>query len=614
VAAFAPAALLAAGRHRVDGVRPLDTDHPVSETRRVRVVTGTGNPAAVADTAREAGLDVTSLAPYRDHHWFTPAEASREHAAARAERAAVLLTAKDAVRWPTPPETRAALVLHVRWEWVTGGEGGRAARAGGCTMSESADVLVLGSGLAGLSLALAAARFSDVLVLTKKEDSESNTNYAQGGIAAVFGRADSFREHERDTLRCGAGLCDRAVVHQVIHEGPQRVRELESLGVGFSRSGSGYALGREGGHSRRRIVHAADFTGRAIEEVLLERIPQSSARAGAGEPPGRGPDARVPHAARRGARRARRVLGCLRARPPERPRRAGDRALHVVATGGCGKVYLYTSNPDVATGDGVAMAYRAGVAVRNLEFIQFHPTCLYHPKAKSFLLSEALRGEGAVLRALDGTRFMPHYHRDAELAPRDVVARAIDREMKRRGDPYVTLDISHLPARRIRERFPNICAELERFGFDLTREPIPVVPAAHYMCGGIQANLAGRTSVDGLLAIGEVACTGLHGANRLASNSLLEALVGAHHATAEVERRLARVRRAPRAESWSERGTRPALEKVLFDHNWDAVRRTMWDLVGIVRTDQRLAVAAARLDLMGRRSTTTSAGCSSLPT
>jgi L-aspartate oxidase len=244
------------------------------------------------------------------------------------------------------------------------------------------------------------------------------------------------------------------------------------------------------------------------------------------------------------------------------------------------------------------MAYRAGAAVADLEFVQFHPTCLYHPRAKSFLLSEALRGEGAVLRTLDGTRFMPKVHPDAELAPRDVVARAIDREMKRRGEPHVLLDMTSRPAARIRARFPNIVAALERFGFDLTREPVPVVPAAHYQCGGVRAGLDGRTGIDGLLAIGEVARTGLHGANRLASNSLLEAVVGAHHAADTALERVARVARVPRAEPWSARGTRPPLETVVFDHQWDAVRRVMWDLVGIVRTDHRLALAARRLDAM----------------
>ncbi|TMQ71059.1 MAG: L-aspartate oxidase [Candidatus Eisenbacteria bacterium] len=466
-------------------------------------------------------------------------------------------------------------------------------------MSETADVLVLGSGLAGLSVALAAARFADVLVLTKKRDSDSNTNYAQGGIAAVFGSQDSFRDHARDTLRCGAGRCDPDVVRQVVREAPERVRELEALGVGFSRSGRGFALGREGGHSRRRIVHAADFTGRAVEQVLLDRV-RDHPRVRLIEDRLAVDlilESRLRHRRRGGGRDA-----CWGAYVLDRGTghvAAVTARCTVLATGGCGKVYLYTSNPDVATGDGVAMAYRAGAPVQDLEFVQFHPTCLYHPRAKSFLLSEALRGEGAVLRTLDGTRFMPRVHRDAELAPRDVVARAIDREMKRRGDPYVTLDLSHLRPAVVRARFPNICAELERFGFDLTRDPIPVVPAAHYMCGGVRATLGGRTPIAGLLAIGETACTGLHGANRLASNSLLEALVGAHHATAEVARRLGEVARAPRAQRWSARGTRPALESVLFDHNWDAVRRIMWDLVGIVRTDARLAVAEARLSLMG---------------
>jgi L-aspartate oxidase len=460
-----------------------------------------------------------------------------------------------------------------------------------------ADVLILGSGIGGLSLALRAARFGEVLILTKKKDSDSNTNYAQGGIAAVFDRGDSFRDHEHDTLRCGAGLCDPEVVRQVVREAPERVAELAELGVPFNRSARGFALGREGGHSRRRIVHASDFTGRAIEQVLLQRV-RSHPRIRLIEDqlavdlilesrlPGRrrsGPDA------------------CWGAYVLDR---ASGRIVAVtarvtaLATGGCGKVYLYTTNPDVATGDGLAMAYRAGVPLANLEFVQFHPTCLYHPQAKSFLLSEALRGEGARLRTLDGARFMPRYHRDAELAPRDIVARAIDREMKRRGESHVLLDITHRPAVVVRRRFPNLDETLRGFGLDLTREPIPVVPAAHYMCGGVRAALSGRTSLPGLLAIGEVACTGLHGANRLASNSLLEALVGAHLGAAEVERRLRAVGRAPRPTPWSARGTRRPLETVVFDHNWDSVRRVMWDLVGIVRTNERLRMAQRRLAML----------------
>jgi L-aspartate oxidase len=461
------------------------------------------------------------------------------------------------------------------------------------------DVLVLGSGIAGLTVALRAAERGDVLVVTKKKAEDSNTNWAQGGIAAVFDPEDSFTEHERDTLRCGAGLCDLETVRRVVREGPERVRELEAMGVAFSRGARGLLLGREGGHSRRRIVHATDFTGRSIERTLLARVRRhprirlledqlavdlildsrlSGRRRGAA-----GTDACW------GAYVMDRTSGHIE---PLTAR------VTVLATGGCGKVYLYTSNPDIATGDGLAMAYRAGAPVSNLEFVQFHPTCLYHPGAKSFLLSEALRGEGARLRTLDGSRFMPRYHPLGELAPRDVVARAIDREMKRRGEPHVLLDITHRPADRIRQRFPNIAARLRHFGFDLTREPIPVVPAAHYMCGGVRATLGGRTALPGLLALGEVACTGLHGANRLASNSLLEALVSAHHADREVARRLALVAAAPAGEPWSARGTRPALESVVFDHNWDAVRRLMWDLVGIVRTDQRLAAAARRLRLL----------------
>jgi len=466
------------------------------------------------------------------------------------------------------------------------------------------DVLILGSGIGGLMLALRLAEHARVLVLTKKRVDDSNTNWAQGGIAAVFDRSDSFARHEADTLAAGAGLCDRAVVRAVVREAPERVRELAALGVPFNHAGRAFELGREGGHSRRRIVHASDFTGRAIEATLIARV-----RA-------------HPNIALEEDQLAVDLIldSRLRGRPSRArgPGRSGadacwgayvmDRATHrirpvtaratVLATGGCGKVYLYTTNPDVATGDGLAMAFRAGAVVESLEFVQFHPTCLFHATARTFLISEAVRGEGAVLRTLDGTRFMPRVHPLAELAPRDVVARAIDREMKRRGDPHVWLDLSHVPAARIRKRFPNIAARLLELGLDLTRDPIPVVPAAHYMCGGVQATLGGRTSLPGLFAIGEVACTGLHGANRLASNSLLEALVGAHQAADEVRARLATAPHAPRAEAWHAVGTRPPREAVVSDHNWDSVRRVMWDLVGIVRSDERLAFALRRLRLL----------------
>ena len=461
---------------------------------------------------------------------------------------------------------------------------------------DATDVLVLGSGIGGLMLALRAAAHGRVRVLTKQRADDSSTNWAQGGIAAVFDRRDSFARHARDTLRCGAGLCDPDVVRAIVREGPERVRELAALGVAFTRGARGFALGREGGHSRRRIVHATDFTGQAIERALLARVREhphielvedqlaldlildSRLRRGAGG----GDRCWGAYVMDRGSRRIRPVTA----------------RVTVLATGGCGKVYLYTSNPDVATGDGLAMAYRAGAVVESLEFVQFHPTVLWHPGERTFLLSEALRGEGAVLRTLDGERFMPRYHRLAELAPRDVVARAIDREMKRRGEPHVWLDLRALPAAHVRERFPNIAARLRGLGLDLAREPVPVVPAAHYMCGGVRATLSGRTSLPGLLAVGEVACTGLHGANRLASNSLLEALVAAHRAADEVGRVLARTPRAPRAAPWAAVGTRPPQETVVFDHDWDSVRRVMWDLVGIVRSDQRLAVAARRLALL----------------
>ena len=459
------------------------------------------------------------------------------------------------------------------------------------------DVLVLGSGIGGLMLALKLAEHADVLILTKKRAEDGSTNWAQGGIAAVFDGDDRFTHHVRDTLRSGAGLCDAAVVRTVVREAPERVRELAALGVDFDTHAGDFALGREGGHSHRRIVHATDFTGQAIEQALLAR-----ARA---HPRIRlledqlGVDLLLDSRLRGVKSRARdRCWGAyIMDRHSRRIRPVTARST-VLATGGCGKVYLYTTNPDVATGDGLAMAYRAGCTVESLEFVQFHPTCLYHPGARTFLLSEALRGEGAVLRTLDGERFMPRYSREAELAPRDVVARAIDRECKRRGEAHVYLDMTHLPAEQVRERFPNIDARLRSLGFDLTKEPIPVVPAAHYMCGGVRADLSGRSDLPGLRVVGEVASTGLHGANRLASNSLLEALVLAHHAAAAIREELTTTPTPPRPQPWQVRGTRPPQESVVLDHNWESVRRVMWDLVGIVRTDERLAFAARRLAVL----------------
>jgi L-aspartate oxidase len=457
------------------------------------------------------------------------------------------------------------------------------------------DVLILGSGIGGLFLALSVADRARVTIVTKKQDSDSNTNHAQGGIAAVLSPEDSFARHVKDTLTAGAGLCHRDVVEQVVRQGPAAVRELAELGARFTREGGDFELGREGGHSRRRIVHAGDLTGREIERALL---------AAAGRHPNItllenhlavdllleshvAPRARRAAKSAQGVRRRRdAVWGAYvldRTRGAIRPFRA--RAT-VLATGGSGKVYLYTTNPDIATGDGVAMAWRAGAPVMNLEFMQFHPTCLYHPRAKSFLISEAVRGEGAVLLSLDGERFMKKVHPLADLAPRDVVARAIDALMKRKGHDSVLLDCRPIGARTMARRFPNIVARCLSLG------------AAHYQCGGVRADLAGRTALDRLYAVGEVAATGLHGANRLASNSLLEAVVVARLAAEECVKTAQDKGPLPRVRPWDARGMRRPREGVGKTHNWDAVRRLMWDYVGIVRSDERLAKARRHLALI----------------
>jgi L-aspartate oxidase len=466
------------------------------------------------------------------------------------------------------------------------------------------DVLVIGSGIAGLSVALHAARFARVLLVTKREGHESNTNYAQGGIAVALGEDDRPDLHERDTLICGAGLCDPESVRVLVEEGSGEIAHLVSLGVRFDRdpkSPGTLALGREGGHSRRRIVHAKDRTGRAVETTLLELaqehpkisilenhimidlILESKHLAGRKVPPQRD---RV-----WGAYVLNRATGAIR-----------PCAAHatVLATGGAGKAYLYTTNPDIATGDGLAAAFRAGALVANLEFVQFHPTCLFHPEAKSFLISEAVRGEGAKLLTADGKPFMHRYHKLRELAPRDIVARAIDAEMKRRGDKFVLLDLARLGARLLRKRFPNITSRVLAFGYDLFHDPIPVVPAAHYVCGGVVTDLDGRTAIPGLYACGEVACTGVHGANRLASNSLLEALVFARRSgRAVLEQLLSEGRaRVPKLPAWRTDGAITPKEQVIFDHNWDALRRVLWDYMGIVRSDERLKRAATMVGVL----------------
>jgi L-aspartate oxidase len=450
---------------------------------------------------------------------------------------------------------------------------------------------VLGSGIAGLLCARKLSRLGTVVLATKKQAADSNTNYAQGGIAAVMSEHDSVANHLRDTLTAGAGLCDEAIVRLTVSEAPERVRELQDLGVRFSERAHVVDLGLEAGHSHRRILHAGDITGREIERALL-----ASARSSPGVTLLEDRLAVDLLLDRDGACRGAYVMdrGTGRIAPIEA-------SATVLATGGAGKVYLYTSNPDIATGDGMAMAWRAGAVMSGMEFVQFHPTCLYHPEAKSFLLSEALRGEGGRLLLRDGTRFMPRYDRRAELAPRDVVARAIDSELKRTGQDCVYLDMTHKDRRFLKARFPNIYAKVLSFGIDMAATPIPVVPAAHFFCGGVHTDSWGRTSVPRLYAVGETAHTGLHGANRLASNSLLEGCVFAHR----LAEHLASPDALPRAASFKARPWNPGRavtsdEAVVIAQNWDEIRRLMWNYVGIVRTDKRLQRALARMELLNR--------------
>ncbi|HUE38874.1 MAG TPA: L-aspartate oxidase [Candidatus Binatia bacterium] len=465
-------------------------------------------------------------------------------------------------------------------------------------MRVESDTLVIGGGIAGLFFALKAAARGSVTLLTKDRLPESNTAYAQGGIASVWSPEDSFSAHVEDTLDAGAGLCHRDVVELVVHEGPDRIRDLIALGTHFStradQEDREYDLAREGGHSHRRILHASDATGWEIVRALIAAV-RAQPRIAVLENHIAVDLMLEPSPTTEGAT-------CWGAyvldRATEEVKSFVARAT-VLATGGAGKVYLYTSNPDIATGDGIAMACRSGAAVGNMEFFQFHPTCLYHPQAKSFLLTEALRGEGAILRVPDGTAFMKRYDPRAELAPRDIVSRAIDQEMKVHGYDHVYLDISHRDPGFVRERFPNIHRRLLEFGLDLTRQPIPVVPAAHYCCGGVVTDARARTSIARLYACGEVAMTGLHGANRLASNSLLEALIFADRADRDVTAELAADRRRPPdLPPWDPGSAVDSDESVVVTQNWDEIRRFMWNYVGIARTNRRLSRARQRIRML----------------
>jgi len=465
----------------------------------------------------------------------------------------------------------------------------------------SCDFLVIGGGVAGLDFALEVADAGSVILITKTELEESNTRYAQGGIAAVWDRADSPEVHVQDTLSAGAGLCRREAVEVCVREGPARVAGLIERGVRFSRDGNGqYELGREGGHSLRRVLHVADHTGAAFVDVLtaavrehpgicvLERhmavdlITSSWLARRQGQLPDF-PDS---------------VYGAYVLELDSGEVEVFAARVVALCTGGAGKVYLYTSNPDIASGDGIAMAWRAGAQVANMEFIQFHPTCLFHPEAKNFLVTEAMRGEGGVLKRRDGAAFMQRYDSRGELAPRDIVARAIDAELKRTGEECAYLDMTHKKRAYLEERFPTVFSRCASLGMDISREPIPVVPAAHYFCGGVFTGLDAETSISNLFAIGETACTGLHGANRLASNSLLEGLVFGHRAAQRAREKLDCIPQPPQLPPWDHGDAVDSDELVVISHIWDEIRRFMWNYVGIVRTTRRLKRARRRVALV----------------
>ncbi|MFH1715406.1 MAG: L-aspartate oxidase [Elusimicrobiota bacterium] len=453
----------------------------------------------------------------------------------------------------------------------------------------NSDVLIIGSGAAGLSLALRLASKYKINVISKAGLEESSTFYAQGGIAAAWDEKDSLNEHINDTIIAGDGLCKKNVVSAVIKEGPGIIKDLIDWGVKFTKcdSGSGeFDLTKEGGHTKRRIFHKDDTTGVEIETSLSNKVKKQ-----------KNISVYEYHIAINLIKHKQACCGAYVLNEKKGSVITFCAPIIVLATGGTGKVYVYTSNPDTATGDGIAMAYRIGAKISNMEFMQFHPTCLYHPKAKSFLISEAVRGEGGILRLANGKAFMHKYHKLGSLAPRDVVARAIDCEIKKSGDVCVFLDITHKNKNFIKKRFPNIYEKCLLYGIDITKEPAPVVPAAHYMCGGIKIDMNGRTNIKNLYAVGETACTGLHGANRLASNSLLEAFFTSKRAAEYIKNNFPKIA-IPKIKPWSIGKAVDSNEQVMITHNWYELRRLMWNYVGIVRSNARLARARSRIKLL----------------